>query len=52
VVGQTRFALARALWSTPSDRRRAITLARQAKTELTTDREEQQRVAAWLQDKR
>ncbi|HVR01347.1 MAG TPA: protein kinase [Polyangia bacterium] len=50
-VGETRFALARALWSRPADRERARTLARQALADyaqVKTPTVPPPDVAAWL----
>jgi eukaryotic-like serine/threonine-protein kinase len=55
LTGEVRFALARALWSRPADRERALTLARQARADYATvDQAEAQQapllaeIDAWL----
>jgi predicted Ser/Thr protein kinase len=45
--GDARFALARALWSLPSQRPRALALAREARTDYGTDAQAIARIDAW-----
>jgi predicted Ser/Thr protein kinase len=49
--GETRFALARALWSRPAERARAVALAREAKVELSNDSTSVSAINAWLAGK-
>jgi tetratricopeptide (TPR) repeat protein len=47
--GESRFALARALWSKPPARPRALALARQARTDYGTDTKAVGEIDAWLE---
>ena len=47
-LGETRFALARALWSHPADRRRALALADSARGDYGDDKKSVADVDAWL----
>jgi tetratricopeptide (TPR) repeat protein len=47
-VGETRFALARALWSQPSERRRALALAAGARKDCSDDAKSVAEIDAWL----
>jgi tetratricopeptide (TPR) repeat protein/predicted Ser/Thr protein kinase len=47
-LGDTRFSLARALWSNPADRKRAQTLATTARAELKDDPKVVAEIDAWL----
>jgi tetratricopeptide (TPR) repeat protein len=51
VQGESRFALARALWSRPAARPRALALARQARGEVAGDKKVVADVDAWLRSK-
>jgi len=46
--GESRFALARALWSRPSDRPRALALARQARVDYGADAKVVAAIDGWL----
>jgi hypothetical protein len=48
LVGETRFALARALWSRESARPRAIALATAARAERAADKPAAAEIDAWL----
>jgi hypothetical protein len=48
LLGESRFALARALWSRSSDRPRALTLARQARADYGSDPKAVAEIDAWL----
>ncbi len=48
-LGETRFALARALWDANRERKRALTLARQARVDYARgDQAKQAEIAEWL----
>jgi eukaryotic-like serine/threonine-protein kinase len=47
-LGETRFELARVLWSRPEDRRRAIELAARAKIDYGDDEKTVAEISAWL----
>ncbi|HEX4406233.1 MAG TPA: tetratricopeptide repeat protein [Polyangia bacterium] len=49
---ESRFALARALWSRTADRPRALSLARQAKSDVASNPKVAAPIEAWLADKR
>ena len=46
--GESRFALARALWSRPAERKRTVALARLARSDAGTDRKVIAEIDAWL----
>jgi tetratricopeptide (TPR) repeat protein len=48
LIGESRFALARALWSRPADQARARTLARLARADAAGDVKMRARIDAWL----
>jgi tetratricopeptide (TPR) repeat protein len=48
LVGESRFALARALWSRPAERPRALALARQARSAAGIDAKAIAAIDAWL----
>ena len=48
LLGETRFALARALWSRPEARRRALALAASARGDYGNDKKAVAEIAAWL----
>jgi tetratricopeptide (TPR) repeat protein len=48
LVGETRFALARALWARPAERRRALELAKVARDDYRSDAETRGQIDAWL----
>ena len=48
LLGETRFALARALWSRPSERSRAIVLATNARLDLAEDKKACAEIDEWL----
>jgi tRNA A-37 threonylcarbamoyl transferase component Bud32/tetratricopeptide (TPR) repeat protein len=48
LLGETRFALARALWARPEDRRRAVALARAARTDLADNKTAVAEIDVWL----
>jgi predicted Ser/Thr protein kinase len=48
MLGESRFALARALWSRPAEKARALTLARQARAEYAGDAKHGKEIEAWL----
>jgi predicted Ser/Thr protein kinase len=48
LLGESRFALARALWSRPADRSRALILARQARADSATDTKVLATIDTWL----
>jgi len=48
LLGETRFALARALWSRPSERRRALALAASARADNGDDRKLTDEIDRWL----
>jgi len=48
LLGESRFALARALWSRPAARPRALALARQARGDVADDKKAVADVDAWL----
>jgi len=54
LTAEAQFALAQALWTSPAERRRAVALARQARTalagKLSTDRK-RQTLEAWLRER-
>jgi eukaryotic-like serine/threonine-protein kinase len=47
-LGETRFALARAVWSGPADRRRALGLAASARSDYGDDKRAIAEIDAWL----
>jgi eukaryotic-like serine/threonine-protein kinase len=47
-IGESRFALARALWSRPLERPRALALARQARADSASDAKVAATIDAWL----
>ena len=47
-LGETRFALARALWSQPSERPRALDLANSARGDVADDKKALAEIDAWL----
>jgi tetratricopeptide (TPR) repeat protein len=47
-LGETRFALARALWSHPQDRQRALALAASARDDYRDDKDRRDEVETWL----
>lgn len=47
-LGETRFALARALWSRPAERRRALVLAVNARGDYSEDKKMVGEIDAWL----
>jgi tRNA A-37 threonylcarbamoyl transferase component Bud32/tetratricopeptide (TPR) repeat protein len=48
LLGETRFALARALWSRPGERRRALSLAASAREESSDDPKAVAEIDSWL----
>jgi tRNA A-37 threonylcarbamoyl transferase component Bud32/tetratricopeptide (TPR) repeat protein len=48
LVGETRFALARALWARPAERPRALELAKAAREDYRGDAEVRGQIDAWL----
>ena len=52
LLGESRFALARALWARPRERERARALGRQARADSTSDAKIAATIDAWLADKR
>jgi tetratricopeptide (TPR) repeat protein len=48
LVGETRFALARALWARPAERPRALALARSARDDYRGDADTRGQIDAWL----
>jgi predicted Ser/Thr protein kinase len=50
--GESRFALARALWSRPTDRSRGLALAHQAQTDSSSDPGTVAAIDVWLADRR
>jgi len=51
-LGETRFALARALWSRPAERRRAVALGTSARADLGADAKALTEIDAWLRHAR
>jgi tetratricopeptide (TPR) repeat protein/predicted Ser/Thr protein kinase len=51
-LGETRFALARALWSRPDARRRALSLAQDARGDYASDKDAIAKVDTWLESVR
>jgi tetratricopeptide (TPR) repeat protein len=47
-IGETRFALARALWSRPADRRRAVVLGMSSRADYGDDTKSVAEIDAWL----
>jgi tetratricopeptide (TPR) repeat protein len=47
-LGETRFTLARALWSRPRDRQRALALAASAREDYRDDKKRRDEVETWL----
>jgi tetratricopeptide (TPR) repeat protein len=48
LIGESRFALARALWARPADRTRSLTLARQARADSVSDPKSVEAIDSWL----
>ncbi|HVU52270.1 MAG TPA: serine/threonine-protein kinase [Polyangia bacterium] len=52
LLGETRFALARALWSRPAERQRALAMAASAREDYGEDKKMTGEIEAWLQQSR
>ena len=52
LLSESRFALARALWSRAAERPRALTLARQARADVASDQKAVAPIESWLASKR
>jgi tetratricopeptide (TPR) repeat protein len=52
LLGETRFALARALWSRPAERPRALELATTARADVAADKKSLAEIDAWLSQRR